>query len=102
MRALLTLAILAAAGACDAPPPDANPDQADGPVTVSLLDDGTVLLDDAKMTIAELGEALEGIETTRVVSVELEPEVAYRTVDEVQRALVAAGMKRVVVQNEMQ
>lgn len=102
MRALLTLALVAAASACDAPPPDANTEEAGGPVTVSLLDDGSVLLGDEKMTTAELGEALEGIETTRVVSIEVEPEVTYRTVNEVQKALVEAGMKRVVVQSEMQ
>ena len=99
MRALLTLALFATVAACDAPPPDATPDEDDGPVTVSILDDGTVLLDDEKMTTAELGEALEGIETTRVVSVEVEPEVTYRTVNEVQKALIEAGMTRVVVQN---
>ena len=103
MRALLTLALLATVSACDAPPPDATPDEDDdGPVVISLLDDGTVLLDDEKMTPAELVEALEGIETTRVVSVEVEPEVTYRTVNEVQKALVEAGMTRVVVQSEIE
>ena len=102
MRALLTLAIFATVSACDAPPPDATPAEDDGPVTVSIQDDGTVLLDDVEMTTAELGEALEEIEATRVVSVEVDPEVAYRTVNEVQKALVEAGMTRVVVQNELE
>ena len=102
MRALLTLALLATVSACDTPPPDATPDEDDGPVVISLLDDGTVLLDDEEMTPAELVEALEGIETTRVVSVEVEPEVTYRTVNEVQKALVEAGMTRVVVQSEIE
>ncbi len=98
MRALLTLAIFATVSACDAPPPDED----NGPVTVSIQDDGTVLLDDVEMTTAELGEALQEIEATRVVSVEVDPEVAYRTVNEVQKALVEAGMKRVVVQTELE
>ena len=102
MRALLTLAIFATVSACDAPPPDATPDEDNGPVTVSIQDDGTVLLDDVEMTTAELGEALEEIEATRVVSVEVEPEVTYRTVSAVQKALVEAGMKRVVVQTELE
>ena len=102
MRALLTLALFATVAACDAPPPDATPDEDDDPVVISLLDDGTVLLDDEEMTSAELGEALEEIETTRVVSIEVEPEVTYRTVNEVQKALVEAGMTRVVVQSEIE
>lgn len=102
MRALLTLAIFATVSACDAPPPNATPDEDNGPVTVSIQDDGTVLLDDVEMTTAELGDALEGIDATRVVSIELEPEVTCRTVNEVQKALVEAGMKRVVVQTELE
>ena len=102
MRALLTLAIFATVSACDAPPPDATHDEDDGPVTVSLQDDGTVLLDDEEMTTAELAEALEVFEKTRVVSVEVAPEVTYRTVSEVQKALVEAGMTRVVVQSEIE
>lgn len=102
MRALLTLALLATVSACDTPLPDATPDEDDGPVVISLLDDGTVLLDDEKMTLAELGEALEEIATTRVVSIEAEPEVTYKTINEVQKALLEAGMTRVVFQSAIE
>ena len=102
MRALLTLALLATVSACDAPLPDATPDEDDGPVVISLLDDGTVLLDDEEMTLAELAEALEEIDTTRVVSIEAEPEVTYKTINEVQKALVEAGMTRVVFQSAIE
>ena len=102
MRALLTLALFATISACDAPPPDATPDEDGGPIQVSLLDDGTILLDDEEMTPDELTDALEDIEATRVVAVSIDPDVAYRKVNEVQQALTEAGVKRVLVQDELE
>ena len=81
---------------CDEAPRDATQDEADGPVSISLLDDGTIVLDDEEVTTAELEEALEEIETTRVVTVKAEPEVTYKAVDDVQQILVSAGVTRVV------
>ena len=52
--------------------------------------------DEAEVTTAELEEALEEIETTRVVTVKAEPEVTYKAVDDVQQVLVSAGVTRVV------
>ena len=95
MRALLTLALLATVAACDAPPPNATPDEDDGPVVISLLDDGTIILDDEEMTLAELAEALEETETPRGVTVKPEHDVTYGAVNEVQKVLVAAGVTKV-------
>ena len=81
---------------CDEAPRDATQDEADGPVSISLLDDGTIVLADEEVTTAELEEALEEIETTRVVTVKAEPEVTYKAVDDVQQILVSAGVTRVV------
>lgn len=102
MRALLTLALFATISACDAAPPDATADVEDGPLQVSVLDDGTILLDDEAMTPGELTDALEDIEATRVVAVKVDPDVAYRKVNEVQQALTEAGVKRVLVQDELE
>lgn len=102
MRALLTLALFATVSACDAPPPDATADEDDGPLYVSVLEDGTILLDDDEMTPGELTDALEDIEATRVVAVSIDPDVAYRKVNEVQQALTEAGVKRVLVQDELE
>jgi len=102
MRALLTLALFATVSACDAPPPDATADEEDGPLQVSVLEDGTILLDDEEMTPGELTEALEDIEATRVVAVKVDPDVAYGKVNEVQQALTEAGVKRVLVEDELE
>lgn len=102
MRALLTLALFAALSACGAPPPDAAKEETDDPVHVSLLADGTVLLDDEETTPAELTKALEEIEAKRVVAVSIDPDVAYRKVSEVQQAITEAGVKRVLVQDELE
>lgn len=102
MRALLTLALFATLSACDAPPPDATLDEEDGPLQVSVLEDGTILLDDEEMTPGELTEALEDIEATRVVAVKVDPDVAYGKVNEVQQALTEAGVKRVLVEDELE
>ena len=102
MRALLTLALFATVSACDAPPPDATADEDEGPLQVSVLEDGTILLDDDEMTPDELTDALEDIEATRVVAVSVDPDVAYGKVNEVQQALTEAGVKRVLVQDELE
>lgn len=102
MRALLTLALFATVSACDAPPPDATPDEEDGPLQVSVLEDGTILLEDEEMTPGELTEALEDMEATRVVAVKVDPDVAYGKVNEVQQALTEAGVKRVLVEDELE
>ena len=102
MRALLTLALFATISACDTPPPDATADEDEGPLQVSVLDDGTILLDDEEMTPDELAEALEDIEATRVVAVKVDPDVTYGKVNEVQQALTEAGVRRVLVQDELE
>jgi len=95
MRPILILALVATVGACDAPPPDAPAGEADAPVIISLLDDGTVILDDEEITPDKLTEALEGMETPGAVTVKAERDVTAGTVDEVQKALVAAGITSV-------
>lgn len=101
MKPILALALLSAVAACDAPPGGGASDEVGDPVAISLLDDGTIMLDDEEVTVAELSDALEDIEATRVVTVETQPEVTYKAVDEVQKALVAAGVARVVVLTEL-
>lgn len=101
MKPILALALLAAVAACDATPGGGASDEDDDPVAISLLDDGTIVLDEEEVTVAELSEALEDIEATRVVTIEMQPEVTYKAVDEVQKALVAAGVARVVVLTEL-
>lgn len=102
MRALLPLALFAAVAACDAPPPDATPDEDEGPLQVSVLEDGTILLDDEEMTPGELTDALEDIEASRVVAVKVDPGVAYGKVNEVRQALTEAGVERVLVEDELE
>lgn len=101
MKPILALALLAAVAACDATPGGRASDEVDDPVAISLLDDGTIMLDDEEVTVAELSDALEDIKATRVVTVETQPEVTYKAVDEVQKALVEAGVARVVVLTEL-
>ena len=100
MRAILTLALAASVTACEGAPPDATPDE-DGPVEISVLNDGTVLLDDEEMTHAELGEALEEIDATTVVSVSVERDVTVGMVNELQETVIGAGVRRVVFQDEL-
>lgn len=102
MRALLTLALFATVSACDAPPPDAATAETDDPVHVSLLADGTLLVDDEETTPAGLAETLDEIEDTRVVTIEVDLDVAYRRVSEVQQALTEAGVKRVLFLGEVE
>ena len=101
MKPILALALLAAVSACDAPPPGATSGDSDDPVAISLLDDGTIVLDEEEVTVAGLSEALEDIEATRVVTIEMESNVTYKAVDDVQKALVSAGVTRVVVLTEL-
>ena len=101
MKPILALALLAAVAACDSTPGSGASDESDDPVAISLLDDGTIVLDEEEVTVAELSEALEDIEATRVVTVEIQPEVTYKAVDEMQKALVSAGVARVVVLTEL-
>ncbi len=68
---------------------------ADVAVVVSLLDDGTVILDGKEIAPAELTAALEKMETPDGVTVKAEPDVTAGRVDEVQKALVAAGITNV-------
>lgn len=101
MKPILALALVAAVAACDSAPGGGASDENDDPVAISLLDDGTIVMDDEEVTAAELSEALEDIEATRVVTVEIQPEVTYKAVDEMQKALVSAGVARVVVLTEL-
>ena len=100
MRAQPTIALLAALFACGGPPPDADatPDEAD-PIEISVLNDGTILLDDEEMTPDELGDALDGTDAATVVSITTESDVTVGMLDEVQKALLKAGIERVVHQN---
>ena len=100
MRALLTLALFATVSACDAPPPGDTLDD-DGPVEISVLNDGTVLVGDEETTHAELGEALDGIEAATVVSISAERDVTVGMLDKLQRTVVEAGVERVVFQSEL-
>lgn len=67
----------------------------DATVVISLLDDGTVMLGDEEIAPAELTEALSGRETPEGVTLKAERDVTAGTVDEVQKALVAAGITKV-------
>lgn len=102
MRSMLTLALIAAVTACDATTRDEAADTTPGPIEISVMNDGTVVLDDEEMTPAELGEALDEVEATRVVSVSAERDVTYGVLDQVQKALAEAGVQRVVFQSEME
>lgn len=64
-------------------------------VVLSLLDDGTVMLNGEEVAPAELTTALEKMETPDGVTVKAERDVTVGTVDEVQKALVAAGITNV-------
>ena len=68
---------------------------ADVAVVISLLDDGTVMLNGEEIAPAELTAALENVETPDGVTVKAERDVTAGTVDEVQKALVAAGIASV-------
>jgi len=68
---------------------------ADVAVVISLLDDGTVMLNGEEVAPAELTTALEKMETPDGVTVKAERDVTVGTVDEVQKALVTAGITNV-------